>query len=120
MKYIKQMGIIGAVCFVAEVLYALIPLPIPASVYGLIILFTLLCTKIVKLEQIEDVSDWLLAIMPILFLGPSVGFIESFDSLKGNAIAFILVCAVSSIAVTVVTGLVAQLVIRIKEGRKHE
>ena len=128
MKYIFQIGIIAGISFVAELLYIFLPLPVPASVYGLIILFILLCMKVIKLEQIEDVADFMLAIMPILFIEPSVGLMTSFESIKGQAVVLVLMCILSTVVVTTVTGLVAQTIIRIRNrkdemtvgGKEHE
>ena len=128
MKYIFQIGIIAGISFAAELLYIFLPLPVPASVYGLIILFILLCMKVIKLEQIEDVADFMLAIMPILFIEPSVGLMTSFEAIKGQAVVLVLMCILSTVVVTTVTGLVAQTIIRIRNrkdemtvgGKEHE
>ena len=120
MKYIFQIGIIAMISFAAELLYYFLPLPIPASVYGLVILFVLLCTKIIKLEQIENVADFLLLVMPIFFIEPSVGLMTSVDAIKGQAVVLVLMCVLSTIVVTVVTGLVAQLMIRMKQYRNKQ
>ena len=117
MKYVYQIGIISAISFVAELLYAFLPLPVPASVYGLLILLALLLTKIVKVEQIEDVADWLLKIMPILFVGPCVGLITSFDVINGQLLPLVLMCVVSTIGVMIVTSVAAQAVIRMKNRK---
>ena len=61
------------ISFVSEILHALIPVPVPASIYGLVILFVLLCTKIVKLEHVEGAGEFLLKIMPMLFIPAGVG-----------------------------------------------
>lgn len=123
MKYIFQIGIVAIVSLVGELLHYFIPLPIPASVYGPVLMFLLLCMKIIKLEQVEDVAGFMLAIMPVLFIEPSVGLMTSADAIKGKIIGLVLMCVLSTIAVTVVTGLVAQAIIRRKDrkaGRKHE
>ena len=120
MKYIYQIGIISAISFVEELLYVFLPLPVPSSLYGLIILFFLLMAKIVKLEQIEDVADWLLKIMPLLFVGPSVGLITSFDAIKGQILPLIVMCVVSTIGVMIVTSITAQAVIRIRNRKGKE
>ena len=77
-----------------------------------------------KLPQVEDVANWMLSIMPIFFIAPSVGLINSFDSIKGQVIPLLLICFVSTVVVTVVTGLIAQAVVRmqkrIKGGKKNE
>ena len=125
MKYVYQIGIISVISLVAELLYVLLPFPVPASVYGLVILLVLLLTKIVKPEQIEDVADWLIKIMPILFVGPSVGLINSFDAIKGQVLPLVIMCVVSTVGVMIVTSVTAQIVIRIKNkerntGKRHE
>lgn len=124
MKYMMQIGIIATISFIAELLHFFLPFPIPASVYGMVILFVLLCLKVIKLPQVENVADWMLSVMPIFFIAPSVGLINSFDSIKGQVIPIVFICFISTVIVTALTGLVAQGIIRLqkkrKEGKKHE
>ena len=124
MKYMKQIGLIATISFISELLHFFLPLPIPASVYGMVILFVLLCTGVIKLPQIEALADWLLSVMPIFFIAPSVGLINSFDSIKGQVLPLVTICFVSTVVVTALTGLIAQGVIRLqkkcKGGKKDE
>lgn len=123
MKYVFQLGMIAGISFTAEMLYALLPLPVPASIYGLFILFLLLMTKIIKVEQVEEISDFFLLIMPVLFISPSVSLITSFDRMKGQVFSLIFIAVLSTIGTTAVTGMVAQLIIRKKkrkDGKKAE
>lgn len=83
MKYIKQVAIIFAVTCVGEILKYFIPLPIPASIYGLVIMIILLATKVVKLEQVKDVADFLIEIMPLMFIPAGVGIIVSWKQVRG-------------------------------------
>ena len=53
MKYLSQFLIILGFSLIGEALQRIVPLPIPASVYGLVLLFAALCLKIVKLEQVK-------------------------------------------------------------------
>lgn len=119
MKYLVQIGIIGAICTVAELLYVLLPFPIPASVYGLVLLFLLLMTGIVKLQQIEETADFLLLIMPVLFLEPSVKLMTALPILKGQAVRLFLLCIVSTCVTIMVTGVTAQALIRRKKRRQE-
>lgn len=118
MKYIMQVGIISGICCIGELLYMILPLPIPASVYGMIILFCLLTGKIIKLEQVKDVADYLLLIMPIFFISPTVGIITAMPYIKGNVIIVISIMILSTMITGVVTGIVAQWLIRSKNKRK--
>lgn len=120
MKYMIQIGIIAVISFAAELLHYFIPLPVPASVYGLVILFLLLCLKIIKLPQIEDAADWMLSIMPIFFIAPSVALVNSFESVKGQVIPFVVTCFLSTIVVTVVTGMISQGIIRMRQKKKGD
>ena len=118
MKYMFQLAIIFGISFIGELLNALLPLPVPASVYGLAILFLLLCTKIVKLEHVETVSEYLMAIMPLFFIEPTVGIINSYGLVKGNILPLFVACFLSFIAVVAVTGLVSQGMIRYKRKKQ--
>lgn len=120
MNYIFQLAIIFGISFIGELLNAILPLPVPASVYGLIIMFLLLCTKIVKLEQVETVSEYLMAIMPLFFIEPTIGIMNSYGLVKGNILALFLACFLSFAAVIAVTGLVSQTIIRLQRKKEDE
>lgn len=120
MNYIFQLAIIFGISFIGEVLNRLLPLPVPASVYGLVILFLLLCTKIVKLEQVETVSEYLMAIMPLFFIEPTVGIINSYGLVKGHIVTLFIACFLSFGAVMAVTGLVSQWIIRLQKKKKRQ
>ena len=72
MKYLFQTGIIFAVTFIGEILARLIPLPIPGSIYGVVLLFVLLLTGILKLKHVEGAGNFFLAILPFLFISNCV------------------------------------------------
>lgn len=117
MKYLTQFGIIAGVSFAGELLNILLPFPVPASVYGLILLFLLLMMKIIPLENIEGAADFFLSIMPILFISPSVSLIASMEIMKDNAVALLLMIFLSTFVVTSVTALSAQTIIRSKRRK---
>ncbi|MCQ2597629.1 MAG: CidA/LrgA family protein [Treponema sp.] len=119
MKYVKQLFIIIIVSLVGELLHFLIPLPVPASIYGLVIMFLLLETGILKAEKVKDVSSFLLGIMPIFFIPPCVGFINAFPLMKQYGIQFMVIGIGTTILVMVATGLVVQLIMRLRH-RKSE
>ena len=120
MKYIFQLMIILAVSFAGEFLHAVVPLPVPASVYGLIILLILLITKIVKLSQVETTANYMISIMPLFFIEPSVALMTSFGIVKGSVIPLCMASFLSFASVVIVTGLTSQLVIRIKRKRENQ
>ena len=79
MKYLKQFAIILAVCLLGEGLKALLPLPIPASIYGLVLMLVFLMTGLLRLDQVENAADFLIQIMSPMFIPAAVGLMESFS-----------------------------------------
>lgn len=119
MKYIKQVLIILLISFIGELLNYFIPIPVPGSIYGMILMFILLCTGVVKLHQIKNVGNFLIDIMPMLFIPSAVGIMAQLDSLKSIWIEIIIITIVTTIIVMTVTGLTTQTIIRMKK-RKEE
>ena len=115
MKYIKQFALIALITFLGEILNLLLPLPVPASIYGMILLFVCLMTGLVKLPQIEETADLLLGVMPIFFISPTVSIMSSIGMIKDDLFGVLLTCIVSTIVVMAVTGWVAQLVMKRSE-----
>ena len=108
MKYIKQFGIILVVSFVGEVMNHLIPLPIPASIYGLVILFVGLTTGAIKLDNVKETGKFLIEIMPLMFIPAAVGLLESWGILAPIWIPVICITLLTTILVMAVTGRVTQ------------
>ena len=92
-----QLGRILLVCFLAELLSALLPLPIPASVYSLLLMLAALSTKLLKVEQVKKVSSFLVGILPVFFLVPAVGVMVLWSELR----SFLLPCVLAIVPVTI-------------------
>ena len=119
MKYIREFGIIIVISLIGELLNYLIPLPIPSSIYGLVIMFLCLHFKIVKIAGVKKTAVFLIEIMPLMFIPAAVGIIESWDIIKPNVIAYAIITIVSTVLVMAVAGRVTQFVIRhSKKGDK--
>lgn len=103
--------------FLGELLHHFIPLPIPASIYGIVLLFLALETKILKVSDIKETSSFLIAIMPLMFLPPAVGVIESWNMLRESWFPYVVVTLISTVVVMGVSGRVTQGIIR-KGGKK--
>lgn len=119
MRYIKQLGIILVITWVAELLEELLPLPVPASIYGLIIMFVLLVSGVVKPGAVKETADFLIEIMPLMFIPSAVGLVDSYHALDNILIPVIIVIIVTTIVVMAVTGRCAQWVI-LRERKKDE
>lgn len=122
MKYVKQFFIILLISFVGELFKYLIPLPIPASIYGMVLLFIALMTGLIKLDDVRDVGKFLIEIMPLMFIPAGVGLIESWGTLKPVLFPVCVITVVAIVTVMVTTGKLSQWMIRRekKGGSDHE
>lgn len=119
MKYLKQFMIILFISMAGEILSGVIPINMPAGVYGIVIMFIALASGILPLDRVEETADYFLVIMPVLFIPAGVGLMTAWDSLKGDLFAVTFITAVSTAAVMAVTGVCAQAVIKWKNSRKE-
>ena len=122
MKCVKQFAIIALMTFLGECLNRLLPLPVPASIYGMVLLFLSLQTGVLKLSQIEETADLLLGVMPIFFISPTVSLMSSIGVIKDSLLGVFVTCIVSTAVIMLTTGLVAQAIIRRdkKGGKENE
>ena len=121
MKYLHQALILAAITFAAEIIKYLLPLPIPVSIYGLILLFLLLKTGVLPLEKIEDVGNLLLELMPLLLVPASVSFVTALDTIQAMLLPVLIMGLMGTLLVMILTGRVAQAVIRRRKGdEEHE
>ena len=117
MKYMKQFCIIMGVSFLGEILKYLLPLPVPASIYGLLLMFGALVTGILPLKQVEETADFLVAVMPLMFIPAGVGLMVEWEALRGILLPFAVIIAVTTVMVMAVTGRVTQWMIRRDQKR---
>ncbi|MBQ0051741.1 MAG: CidA/LrgA family protein [Treponema sp.] len=115
MNIIRQFTILVVFCFIGEILHKIIPLPVPSAIYGMVLMFCALQFKLMPLSAVEKVSDYLLGIMPLLFVPSTVGLIVAWPILQKYGIQFVLIGILSTMLVFFVTGHVTQLVIRIQK-----
>ncbi|RHR55074.1 hypothetical protein DWX10_07190 [Clostridium sp. AF18-27] len=115
MKYVKQVGIIWGFTMAGEILHAILPLPVPSGVYGLFLLLGALMAGWVRLESVEGTGNFLMDTMTLMFIPAMVGLMEYAAQIKEVFVPFMIVIAVSTVAVMVVTGRVAQTVIDLQE-----
>jgi len=114
MKLLRQFLIILAISFVGEALKYLLPLPVPASIYGMVILFV----GLIKLSWVKDAGKFLIAVMPVMFIPAGVGLMSSWGVLKPMLVPVLVVTVVAIITVMAVTGQASQIIIRADKKRE--
>jgi holin-like protein len=111
MNILKQLGIIFLFGFAGEIVSYYLPVNIPASVLGMVLMLAALITGILKPYSINTVADFLSANMAFFFLPPAVGIIKSYNLLKPLFFKIILICVISSF----ITFMAAYSVVRIMQ-----
>lgn len=119
MKYVRQFCIILVFSFLGEILHTLIPLPIPASVYGLVLLLIALCAKIVRVEQVKKAAKFLIEIMPVMFIPAAAGLLTAWGDLKPVVLPVAIITVATTVLVMAITGRVTQSMIRREKERKE-
>ena len=120
MKWMKQFGIILLISFVGEILEKWIPLPIPASIYGIILLFLCLKLNIIPHEAVHETGKFLIEIMPLMFIPAAVGLLETWDVIAPAWLEYVAVTVISTWVVMIVSGRVTQFAIRRKRKDVQE
>lgn len=119
MRFIKQLLIILGVTFAGEALHFLLPLPVPASIYGLVLMLLCLCFKVFPLRAVEETGDFLIDLMPALFFPATVGVMAAWDVLQPVLLQVALITFLSLIVVMAVSGRVTQWALR-REAKHHQ
>lgn len=120
MKILKQLTIILFITFLGEALHQILPLPIPSSIYGLLLMLGALCTHIVKLEDVKIVGTFFLDTMTVFFIPITVELLVSWSKLEEMLVPAVLTITVSTLIVMAVSGTFTQKVVDRKEARNHE
>jgi holin-like protein len=118
MKYIEQFGIIIAFTLLGELIKIIVPLSIPAGVYGMVLLLLALITGIIKLSCVKETGHFLIEIMPIMFIPAAVGIMTSVSALREIMLAVLLASILVTIIIMVVTGHATQIFLRLQEYGK--
>ena len=116
MKYIKQVLIILLFTLLGEVLARVIPFPIPAAIYGIVLMLIALGSGILKTSQVKETSGFLISIMPVLYVPVCVRILEYWGVISSNLVAILTVTIVSTYLVFAVSGVVTQWLLNKKGG----
>ena len=118
MKYLKQFLMILAISFLGELMHQVLPLPVPASIYGMVILFVGLITGMIQLDWVKDAGKFLIEIMPVMFIPAAVGIIDKIEELKAIMIPMLIITFVTTFIVMTITGKTAEWIIKRQKKRE--
>ncbi len=105
MKLLRQFGFILIICYVGEIMKKVFSLALPGSIIGMIILFILLYTKLVKLDSLKEISDFLMDHLAFFFIPAGVGLLAYMGVLKKSWPVILGISLITTILVAATTGL---------------
>ena len=120
MKLIKQIAIVFGICWLSQWIEHLLPISFPASVIGLILTLVLLMVKALRVEQIRELSDFLLGNLPFLFVPAAAGIMNYMDVVLNNLFPFVVICTVSLFVTFGVTVWTVTLTMKLVERRRRK
>ena len=120
MKYFQQILLILLFTCLGELLHTWIPAPIPASIYGMVLMFAALSLKLVKVEAVADAGGFLVSILPLLFVAPLVSLLDYWDAIKDDLVPIFFIILASTLLVFGLSGRVTQWLVERKGGKEHE
>lgn len=120
MRPLLQLAIILFICLAGEILHSVVGIPLPGNVLGMLLLFILLCLKIVRLEHVEGVATFFLKNLAFFFLPAGVGLLTVVDSLRGQIVAIFLICMGTTAVTIAITGHFVQLLNKLKNKKRNE
>lgn len=120
MKYIKQVVYILLFSFIGEVLQTVIPLPIPAAIYGLVLLLIALMSGLLKTEKVVDAANFFISILPLLLVAPAVNILKYWELISPKLAAICIICVASTVLIFAVSGLITKALLNKKGDTDHD
>ncbi len=134
MKYLKQFGVILGFSFLGEILHAALPFPLPASIYGLVLLAAALIAGLVRSEQIRETAGFLVALLSLIFVGPCVNLMDYWEVLRPLLFPVLATIVISAVLTFGAAGGITELLLRLsgkedascgsgiggKDGSRHD
>lgn len=117
-SFCQQAIIFAIIIFISKLIVGWLPIPIPSSVVGMILLFVALCLGIVKLEQVESLSNSLSKVITFLFVPSGISLVDSLDLMKNYGVQIVLVICVATLALLVITGWSGILLLKLRQSHK--
>lgn len=119
MKLFKEVLIIFGIAYLGEWIHALLHIPLPGSLIGMLLLLVCLQFRFIKLHQIATVSDFLLGHLPFFFIPAGVALLAYLGLIRNLWLPILLICFLTTFLTMGISGKVVQWCMNRKEG-KHE
>lgn len=118
MKHLFSLMLFFGISVLGDFISNITRIPVPGNILGMIMLFVLLCLKVVKLEDIKKTGTFLIDNMLLFILPSAVGIIATYYMVADKIVLYVLMNIITTILVFIVTAYSAQGLIKIREKRQ--
>lgn len=109
MKYIHQFAIIMLFSLLGELCHLVLPFPIPASIYGMVLLFLSLALGLLKVKAVKETGSFLVSLLPLLFVVPTVGLMGCWELIRDHILQIAILIVVTTVLTFGVSGVLTKL-----------
>ncbi|MCE4956530.1 antiholin-like murein hydrolase modulator LrgA [Macrococcoides caseolyticum] len=117
-NFFHQIIVISVILLISKVIETFMPIPMPASVIGLVLLFICLCTGIVKLGQVEKVGTALTDNIGLLFVPAGISVVKSLGLISAHPFLIIGLIFISTLLLLLCTGFFSQMIVMMTERKE--
>ncbi|MDT3425495.1 holin-like protein [Paenibacillus forsythiae] len=114
-----QVGALSVFSLAMSELSSWLHLPIPGSIIGMVVLFILLETGVVRLGWVEIGASWLLAELLLFFVPSAIGVMKYSSLLETDGLSLLAIILAGTFIVMASSGLLTALIFKVKEGKQH-
>lgn len=119
-NFFHQVSVISIVLLISKMIESFMPIPMPASVIGLILLFICLCTGIIKLGQVEKVGTALTDNIGLLFVPAGISVVKSLGLIAENPVLILGLIFISTLLLLLCTGFFSQVIVKLTDSKVKE
>ena len=109
MKYIRQFAVILLFSFLGVLCHLMIPIPIPASIYGMVLLFLTLALGLLKVDAVKETGSFLVSLLPLLFVVPTVGLMGHWELIREDLMQIAILIVATTVLTFGVSGILTKL-----------
>jgi len=116
-KGAAQIIVLCAISILSNFLVDVLHIPLPGSIIGILILFLLLQSKMIRVEWIELGANFLLAELLLFFIPSVVGVVRYSDLLRTEGVHLLIIIVLSTIIVMTCAGVSAKKILYIRSQK---
>lgn len=119
MKLLKEIALVLIFALTGDILAKVVDIPIPGSVIGMMLLLIALSVGMIKIQSLEQISEFLLSNLAFFFIPAGVGLINVISTVQTDVIKILAIVILSTSFVMITTGWTVQFLQGVVKKYEH-